>query len=194
MDRLIQQLARLPGIGHRSAERIAFYLLRHGPQEARALAEAILDLTRRVRQCSICFSVAEQDPCQICADARRDQTTILVVEEPKDVVALEQSAMYQGVYHVLMGRLAPLENVGPDDLTTDALLQRIGTGTVAEVIIGTSPTLEGDGTALHLAEQLRRRGVKVTRLARGLPTGTALDIVSKAVLADAIHGRQQVDS
>ncbi len=192
MERLIQQLERLPGIGRRSAERIAFYLLKQPPQEAQNLAQCIAQMKQQVCQCSQCFNISESDPCPICTDARRDQQKILVVEEPKDVLTFEQSSAYDGVYHVLMGRLAPLDGIGPGDLTVEALLKRVRRRGVKEVILGTSPTLEGDGTALHLAEELAEQRVKVTRLARGVPTGAPIEALSKAVLGDAIHGRQQV--
>src|SRR5690606_2803811 len=142
--------------------------------------------------CSICGHVSESDPCPICTDPQRDHGQILVVEQPSDVASLEQTGLYKGVYHVLMGRLAPLEGVGPGDLNIDRLLQRVASGGVREVILATNPTLEGDGTALYLAQQLGQRGVKVSRLARGLPTGSSLGTVSKAVLVDALQGRQDL--
>ncbi len=193
MDRLVRELSRLPGIGKRSAERIVFHLLRTSPDEAERLASAVLDLKRRTRACSVCGHVTDSDPCSICADPRRDHTTVLVVEQPNDVVTLETTGQYRGAYHVLMGRLAPLEGVGPGQLNIDALLSRVTDAPperrVNEVIIGTNPTLEGDGTALYLADELRKLGVKVTRLARGLPSGASLERLSKAVLVDAIDGR-----
>lgn len=194
MERLVERLTRLPGIGRRSAERLTFYLLKQPPEEAAALASAVAQMRKTVRQCSLCYNISESDPCPICSDARRDHETILIVEEPKDVLSFEQSGMYRGVYHVLMGRLAPLDGVGPGELTVEPLLTRLSKHAAKEVILGTSPTLEGDGTALHLAEQLERLGVRVTRLARGIPTGAPLEALSKAVLGDAIHGRHAVGS
>lgn len=196
VDRLIASLSRLPGIGTRSAERLAFHLLKSEEQDVLGLAGAIADLKKSVRHCSVCFNLTEQDPCPICAGPRRDHERILVVEQPKDLIALEQTGMFQGVYHVLMGRISPLDGIGPEDLTVAALLARVDDPTrnqgvkVREVILGLNPTLEGDGTALFLAEKLLARRVQVTRLARGLPTGWQLEYANRAVLADAIQGRQ----
>lgn len=189
-DRVVRELSRLPGIGKRSGERLAFALLKQPTEEAMALADAIRDLKQKVRHCSRCFNLTESDPCPICADPQRDHTTILVVEQPSDIVTLETTGAHRGLYHVLMGRLAPLEGVGPGELNIQPLLERVRGSQIREVILGTNPTLEGDGTALYLADALEKLGVKVTRLARGLPTGASLDVLSKAVLADAIHGRQ----
>lgn len=163
------------------------------------LSEAIADIKRSVRHCSVCYNLTEADPCPICASPRRNHEQILVVEQPKDLIALEQTGMHKGLYHVLMGRLSPLDGVGPDDLTLASLLSRVDDPTrnggvqVREVILGLNPTLEGDGTALFVAEELRSRKVQITRLARGLPTGWQLEYANKAVLADAIQGRQNMD-
>ncbi len=192
-ERLTDQLSRLPGIGRRSAERIAFYLLKASTQEAEALAEAVLAFKRDQKVCAICGHVTESDPCPICADEQRDAGQVLVVEQPSDVASLEQTGVYRGVYHVLMGRLAPLEGVGPGELNIDRLVARVREGRVREVILGTNPTLEGDGTALYLAEQLEAMGVKLTRLARGIPTGSLLAGASKAVLSDAIQSRHAME-
>ncbi|MEX0654141.1 MAG: recombination mediator RecR [Phycisphaeraceae bacterium] len=191
-DRLIGRLTRLPGIGKRSAERIAFYLLQTPAEEAVDLAEAIRQFKTDLKVCSICGHVSESDPCPICSDPEREQGLVLVVEQPSDVVSLEQTGMYRGVYHVLMGRLSPLEGIGPGELNVQRLLERAEAGQVREAILGTNPTLEGDGTAMYLADQLRAMGVQVTRLARGLPTGSTLGGVSKAVLAEAIQARHDV--
>lgn len=190
MNRLIEKLCRLPGLGRRSAERVAFHLLKSPPEEALELAAAIRDFKTNLRVCSVCNDATESDPCPICSDGRRDRQTVLVVERPGDVASLETTGQYRGVYHVLMGRLAPLDGVGPGELNVQPLIDRIGRDGVREVILGTHPTLEGDGTALYLASELAKHGVRVTRLARGLPTGASLDMVSKAVLGDAIQGRQ----
>ena len=198
-DRLTDRLSRLPGIGRRSAERIAFHLLKASQQEAQELADAIRAFKTDLKVCARCGHVSEADPCPICTDPRRDASTILVVEQPSDIANLEQTGAYRGLYHVLMGRLAPLEGVGPGELTVDRLLDRLTEAArsgspVREVIIGTNPTLEGDGTALYLADRLREAGmdgVTVSRLARGLPTGSNLAMVSKAVLSDAIQGRRR---
>jgi len=200
LQRLLEELERLPGIGRRSAERIAFHLLRGSSDHPLALARAITDVARRVSRCRVCSGLAEAELCSICDDPRRDRATVLVVEQPKDLIALEQTAMFGGVYHVLMGRLSPLDGIGPEDLTIDALLHRIddpnancGAVPVVEVVLGLNPTVEGDGTMLFLAQELKPRGVRVSRLARGLPTGWSLEHANKAVLADAIQGRQRVE-
>ncbi len=200
VERLITELTRLPGIGRRSAERIAFHVLKCDEPEAMRLAKAVEDVKKSVRHCSICFNLTDLDPCPICADERRDRTTVLVVEQPRDLIALEQTGMYKGVYHVLMGRLSPLDGVGPDHLTIDSLVRRVrdaaanvGGTAVREVVLGLNPTVEGDGTGLYLAEQLKSTGVKVSRLARGVPTGGQLEYANKAVLADAIQGRQAME-
>lgn len=206
MDRLIDRLSRLPGLGKRSAQRVAFYLLKQSPQEAHQLAQAILDLKLSTRHCSICYNLAESDPCPICLDPRRDQSTVLVVEQPNDVAAIESTGLFNGVYHVLMGQLSPLDGIGPGELNIEPLLARINPRPAAslerhdpprrpptpvhEIVLGTNPNLEGDGTSLYLATRVAQLGVKVSRLARGLPTGANLDTVSKAVLSDALHGRQ----
>ena len=192
-ERLTRQLTRLPGIGKRSAERIAFYLLKAPREDVDELTGALTQFKRSLKICSVCGNASESDPCPICADPQRDHTTVLVVEQPADVASLEQVGMYRGVYHVLMGRIEPLAGVGPGELHVQGLIDRINEGTIREVVLGTNPTLEGDGTAMYLAERLAQLGVKVTRLARGLPAGASLDGVSKAVLADALHGRQGVE-
>ncbi len=192
-ERLTDRLSRLPGIGRRSAERIAFYLLKASAQEAESLAEAVLAFKRDQKVCGVCGHVTESDPCPICADTERDAGQVLVVEQPSDVASLEQAGVYRGVSQVLMGRLAPLAGVGPGELNIDRRVARVGGGKVREVILGTNPTLEGDGTALYLAEQLEAKGVKLTRLARGIPTGSLLAGASKAVLSDAIQSRQAME-
>ncbi|MEM1109940.1 MAG: recombination mediator RecR [Planctomycetota bacterium] len=197
-DHLLSQLEKLPGIGKRSAERIAFHLLRQPEADTLGLADAVRAFRENLKVCSVTGHVSEADPCAIVTDPDRDHHTILVVEQPSDVIAMEQTGAYKGSYHVLMGRLAPLEAMGPGDLNIDRLLQRVRDGqqnpgpntpAITEVILGTNPTLEGDGTALYLADELQAMGVKVTRLARGLPTGSNLQNVSKAVLSDAVQGR-----
>ncbi len=199
MNRLIDEFARLPGIGRRTAERLAFHVLKTPEDQARQLARAIDDVKTSVRHCSRCFNLTEADPCPICAAAdagRRDGRKLLVVEQPKDVIILEQTHSYDGVYHVLLGHIAPLEGVGPGDLTIGPLIERVAelskTGDV-EVILGTNPNLEGDGTALHIGQRLGEvPNVRVSRLARGLPAGTQLEYANKAVLSDAIQSRQSM--
>ena len=191
-ERLIIRLSRLPGIGRRSAERIAFHLLRVSQDEALELADAIRAFKADLTACEDCGYVSETSPCPICLDQERDKATILVVEQPTDIANLEQTGAYRGLYHVLMGRLSPLDAVGPGDLNIQRLLERVESGGIREVVLGLNPTLEGDGTALYLADELQKRGIKVSRLARGMPTGSTLATVSKAVLSDAIQGRQAV--
>jgi recombination protein RecR len=193
VDRLIQTLGRLPGIGPKSAERLAHHLLKCPPEEALALADSIRDARERIHHCAVCFNLteAEHERCTICRDGRRDGSVVCVVETPRDLMALERSHSFGGVYHVLLGRLAPLQGVGPDQLTLGALVQRAESGGVAEVILATNPTLEGDGTALLVAERLAPTGVQVTRLARGLASGGSLEFANKEMLADAFEGRQK---
>jgi recombination protein RecR len=197
VERLIAEFASLPGIGRRTAERLAFHVLKSSPERALALADAVRDVKREVRHCSICYNLTDADPCAICADPRRDASQVLVVEQPRDLISLEQTGMYRGVYHVLMGRLDALSGLGPESITAEALFARIRDAgrnargvAVGEVILGLNPDLEGDGTALYLADEIGRGPVRVTRLARGLPTGSHLEFANKAVLGDAIQGRQ----
>ena len=194
IQNLMNELARLPGIGARSAERIAFHLLKQEPQEAMKLAEAIREVKTRIRHCGICFNLTEQDPCGICADAGRDHSLVCVVEQPKDLLALESTGLYKGVYHVLLGRIAPLEESHPQDLTIDALVKRLEAGGIREIIMGTNPTVDGDGTALYIQNLIASRfpQVQVTRLARGLPAGSNIEYANKNILADAISGRQKM--
>lgn len=198
VQRLIDRFAALPGIGRRSAERLAFHILKSDATVAKDLARALTDVKDRVKSCRVCFNLSDGDTCAVCRSDQRDRGLVLVVEQPKDLLALELAGMYKGVYHVLMGRLSPLDGIGPGDLTVAALLERIdkparncGGAAIREVVLGLNPTLEGDGTGLYLADQFKSRPhIKVTRLARGLPTGSTLEHANKAVLADAISGRQ----
>ncbi|MCA9292341.1 MAG: recombination protein RecR [Phycisphaerales bacterium] len=199
VNRLLAGLAKLPGIGRRSAERLAFHILKQDKDEALALAKAIHDVKTTVRHCPVCFNFADDKLCAVCAEPRRDHAMVMVVEQPRDLIAIESTGMYRGLYHVLMGRLSPLEGVGPGDITIAQLMDRItkpkgnpGGIAINEVILALNPTLEGDGTALYLNETIGAKGVKVTRLARGLPAGGQLEFVTKAVLADAIEGRRLV--
>ncbi|MFU8829860.1 MAG: recombination mediator RecR [Phycisphaerales bacterium] len=202
---MLSEFARLPGIGRRSAERLAFFVLMQKPEEALALAQAIHDVKTKVSYCPISFNFADADSeggvCPINLDPRRDRSLVLVVEQPRDLIAIEGTGMFRGIYHVLLGRISPLDGVGPEDLTIPQLLERVdnpaknaGGQRITEVVLALNPTLEGDGTSLYLSEQLQKRGVKVTRLARGLPSGSQLEFASKAVLADAIAGRQSMHS
>jgi recombination protein RecR len=193
LQELMNQLSRLPGIGMRSAERIAFHLLKEKPEEAMKLAEAIRDVKTRIKHCSICYNLTEEDPCDVCKDPDRDQSVVCIVEQPKDLLALEATGLYTGAYHVLLGRISPLEGIEPGDLTIEPLLRRLATGTVREVIMGTNPTMEGDGTALHLQSLLAQfPNVQLTRLARGLPSGSNIEYANRNILADAISGRQKM--
>ncbi len=192
LSRLIAELARLPGIGDKSAERLALHLLRVPKDEALSLSRAIEEVRANVKACGRCFNVSEQDPCTICADATRDRATICVVEQPSDLWAIEKSGAYRGLYHVLTGRIAPTDGVGPEHLTVGRLLDRVTKEGSREVILATNPTLEGDGTALHIQQKLESRGVTVTRIARGLPSGGTLQHASRTVVADAIGGRRSL--
>ncbi len=187
---LVENLARLPGIGRKSAERLAWHLLRVHQSEALALADSIRNVRENVRYCKKCFNLAESELCGVCSDARREQSLLCVVEQPRDLMALEQSATYRGLYHVLLGRVSPLDNIGPDQLTIDALVDRVRDGKFQEIIMATNPTVEGDGTALLISNRLQEFGVRLTRLARGITTGSVLEHTNKEILADAINGRQ----
>ncbi len=193
VDRLIEALGRLPGVGAKSAERLAHHLLKCPADEALALAEAIRDVKERVGHCRTCFHLTESDQplCAICRDPRRDAAVVCVVEQPRDLLALERAGTFDGVYHVLLGRLAPLHGLGPEQMTLDALEARVRSGSVRELIMATNPNLEGDGTALLVANRLADSGVPITRLARGLASGGALEFANKEMLADAINGRQR---
>ena len=190
VTQVIEQLSKLPGIGRKSAERLAYHLLRVPESEAFALANAIRDVRQNVRYCERCFNLAEKSICAVCDDPKRDQAIICVVEQPRDLIALEMSGTYRGLYHVLLGRIAPLENIGPDQLTIDALVKRIDSGDFNEVVMATNPTVEGDGTALHISNLLANSGVTITRLARGITPGSILEHTNKEILADAMTGRQ----
>jgi recombination protein RecR len=197
VTRLVEEFAKLPGVGKKSAERLTYHVLRVHKAEAMALADAIRDVKENVRYCRICYNLAEGDECEICRDPKRDQGLLCVVEQPRDLMALEQAGTYRGLYHVLLGRIAPLEGIGPDQLSIEALLARVRGGQFREVIMGTNPTLEGDGTALFIANQLQDvsadngQGVAITRLARGITTGSVLEFANKEILADALAGRQR---
>lgn len=192
VDRLVSALGRLPGIGAKSAERLAHHLLKCRPEEALALADAIRDARDQIRHCATCFHLTEVDNplCAVCRDPRRDQGVVCVVEQPRDLLALENAGTHAGVYHVLLGRLAPLQGIGPDQLTLDALVDRVRTGTIREIILATNPNLEGDGTAMLVARALSEFDVSITRLARGLASGSVLEFANKEMLADALSGRQ----
>jgi recombination protein RecR len=194
IQNLINELASLPGIGLRSAERIAFHLLKSRAEDAMKLADAIRDVKTRIKHCSVCYNLTEQDPCSICTNASRDQGLVCVVEQPKDLLALESTGLYNGVYHVLLGRISPLEGIEPGDVTVEPLMERLASGTIREVVMGTNPNMEGDGTALHIQNLIAQRfpNVQITRLARGLPAGSNIEYANRNILADAIAGRQRM--
>lgn len=193
VDRLIEAFGRLPGVGAKTAERLAHHILKCPAGEALTLADAIRDAKDQVRHCQICFHLTEADQplCHICRDPRRDPSVVCVVEQPRDLIALEKAGTFNGVYHVLLGRLAPLQGMGPEQLTIDNLEVRVRSGVVQELIMATNPNLEGDGTALLVANRLVDTGVCITRLARGLASGSILEFANKEMLSDAILGRQR---
>ena len=193
LNKLIEEFGKLPGIGPKTAERLAFHILKAKPAEAMKLAEAIKDVKSKIKRCEICYNLSEEQVCQICSDNRRDKSLICVVEQPKDVIALEKTGTCKWVYHVLGGHIAPLEGIEPSDLTIDKLVERVRSDKVKEVIMATNPNMAGDGTALYISSLLRPTGVKITRLARGLPTGSTIEYASGKMLTDAIIGRQQLE-
>ena len=188
---LIEEFAKLPGIGKKSAERLAYHVLRIHQSEALALADAIRNVKENVRYCRNCYNLTEQEECDICRDPRRDHSLLCVVEQPRDLMALEQAGTYRGLYHVLLGRIAPLDGVGPEQLTIEALVDRVRRGAFTELIMATNPTLEGDGTALYLSSVLAEFPLQITRLARGITSGSVLEFANKEILADALAGRQK---
>jgi len=190
--RLIDELAKLPGIGRKSAERVAYHILRVHKSEALSLADAIRDVRENVRYCKICFNLSEDEVCPICQDPKRDRSLLCVVEQPRDLMALEQAGTFRGLYHVLLGRISPLEGIGPDQLTIDQLVQRVAEGELKEIVMATNPTVEGDGTALHISNLLAEYPVEMTRLARGITSGSILEYTNKEILADALAGRQKL--
>ena len=201
VNKLIEELAHLPGIGSKTAERLAFHILKSSPEKALALAQAISDVKTKIKQCKTCFNFAETDTCPICADTRRDKSRICVVEQPKDVIVLEKTGQCKWVYHVLGGHIAPLDGIEPVDLTIDKLVERVkaggvdstGSPQVEEIIMATNPNMVGDGTALYISSLLKGTGVKITRLARGLATGTTLEYANSRMLSDAITARQPLE-
>jgi len=193
LNKVIDELAKLPGIGPKTAERLAFHILKAEKNEALLLADAITKLKNSVRQCKQCHNLSETDLCAICTDTRRDKSIICIVEQFKDLIALEKTGLCKWLYHVLGGRIAPLEGVEPSDLTIDHLVSRIRNEKISEVVMATNPTVEGDGTALYISSLIKPLGVKVTRLARGLPGGSQIEFASGAILTDAILGRNPLE-
>jgi recombination protein RecR len=190
---LIDELGRLPGVGPKSAQRIAFHLLAADPADVRRLADALIEVKEKIRFCATCGNVAQEEQCRICADPRRDPHVLCVVEEPKDVVAIERTREFRGRYHVLGGAISPIEGVGPDDLRIRELMTRLADGTVTELILATDPNLEGEATATYLARLVKPMGLRVTRLASGLPVGGDLEYADEVTLGRAFEGRRLLD-
>lgn len=192
VTRLVAEFSRLPGIGPKTASRLTYHLLRAPVEQVRSLGEAISQLRERIRFCSRCFNITETDPCAICSDERRDQHAVCVVEEPLDVLAIERTGEYRGLYHVLHGAISPVDGIGPEDLRIHELAERVRTGAITEVILATNPSLEGEATAMYVRRQLLPFQVRVTRLARGLPVGGDLEYADAITLARALEGRQDM--
>lgn len=192
IDTLASELAKLPGIGRKTALRLTYHLLRQPPEQSRRLAEALATLTERIRPCEQCFNLTEEPLCAICRDPRRDAGVICAVEEASDIGAIERAGEFRGLYHVLGGRISPLDGIGPEDLTIPQLIERVTSGTVREVIIATNPSLEGEATALFLQRQLQPRSVSVTRIARGLPVGGDLEYADGVTIAQALSARREM--
>jgi recombination protein RecR len=191
LSKLIQELNKLPGIGPKSAQRLAYYLLRAPEDQAKLLADAILSVRQKTRLCSICFNITDSDPCPVCRSDQRDRSKICIVEQPQDILALEHTRIYHGLYHVLHGAISPTEGVGADNIRIKELQQRLEGSAVNEVILATNPTLEGETTAMYLSKLISPLGIKVTRLARGLPFGTELEYADDVTLTRAMEGRQE---
>jgi len=192
VSRLIEAFSRLPGIGPKTASRLAYHLLRAGREDAQGLSQALADLHEHTTFCSVCCNISESDPCDVCSDPHRDRAMVCVVEEPLDVLAIENTGRYKGLYHVLHGHISPMERIGPDELHIRELLRRLEEGTIQEVIVATNPTLEGDATGMYLARLIGPTGVRVTRLALGLPRGGDLEYADRVTLAEALAGRRAI--
>ncbi len=192
IDELVGELARLPGIGRKTALRLAFHLLKQPEDDARRLARSIVDVREKVRPCARCGNLSEQDPCAICSSARRDTSLVCVVEEASDIMAIERTGEYRGLYHVLGGRLSPLDGIGPSELNVRPLVDRVGGGGVVEVVLATNPSVEGEATALYVGRILSPLGVRVTRIARGLPVGGDLEYADGVTIAEALNGRREL--
>ncbi len=190
--RLVAEFRKLPGIGAKTAQRLAFHLLQGSPDDARLLAQSLTDIVDKVNLCSVCCNITEADPCAICTGTTRDRSVVCVVEDPADLASFDRGGTYRGLYHVLHGVLSPLRGVSPEDLTVDKLIERLGTGEVKEVVVATNPTSEGTATAAYLAELIKPMGVKVTRIARGIPVGGDIEYVDEATLTRAIEGRHEM--
>jgi recombination protein RecR len=192
LSRLIERLQKLPGIGAKSAQRLAYHVLRTPREDADLLCAAIQDVKERVTYCSVCNNITDVDPCRFCADERRERHVICVVEEPQNVAAIEKTREFRGLYHVLMGALSPLQGVGPDDLKIKGLLSRVADGSVTEVVLATNPNVEGEATALYLARLLKPLGLRVTRIATGIPVGSDIEYADEITMSKAMSGRRDV--
>ncbi len=192
LERLIERLRKLPGVGAKSAQRLAFHILRGTSEEAQALAASILEVKESLRLCSVCFNITDTDPCLVCADAGRDRASICVVEEPHNLVAIEKSGEFRGLYHVLHGSISPLRGVGPDDLRIGPLLTRLRDGSVKEVILAMNPNVEGESTAVYLSRLLKPLGMRVTRIGLGLPVGAELEYADEVTVGKALEGRREI--
>jgi len=190
--RLIDELSRLPGIGGKSAQRLAFYIIHLPTEKAESLAEAIISAKKNVRYCSVCCNLTDSDPCQTCANTKRDSATLMIVEDPRDMAAYERTKEYHGMYHVLHGAISPMHGVGPSDLTITSLLKRLQTAPVEEIIIATNPNVEGEATATYIAKILKPLEIKVTRIAHGVPVGGDLEFVDEVTLSRALEGRREI--
>lgn len=191
--RLVDEFARLPGIGPKTAQRLAFHILNEPPETARRLARALTEARENIRRCSLCSDLTDRDPCAICQDPRRSGEVICVVEQPRDIMAMEKTRGFRGLYHVLHGSISPMSGIGPGELTVRELLERLTRGNVREVILATNPNVEGDATALYLARLIRPAGIRVTRLAHGLPVGASLEYADEMTLAKALEGRKELE-
>lgn len=189
---LIEELSKLPGVGRKTAQRLAFHILEMEPLEAEKLANSIVSAKEKIRYCSICSNLTDEDPCYICRDKKRDPSIICVVQGPKDVVAMEKTREYNGLYHVLQGVISPMDDIGPDDITIKELLKRIQTGDVKEVILATNPTVEGEATAMYISKLLKPMGIKTTRIAHGIPVGGDLEYYDEVTLSKAMEGRREM--
>jgi len=192
VDELVKEFKKMPGVGLKTAQRLSFYVLRISHQEADKLAKAIMEVKEKVTYCSVCSNITETDPCEICTNPKRDSQTICVVEEPKDILAIEKTGEYRGMYHVLMGAISPLDGVGPESLKIDSLLKRVKSSAVKEVILATNPNAEGEATATYLSRLLKPLGVKVYRIARGLPVGSELEYADEVTITKALEGKMEM--
>jgi len=192
IDHLIEALSKLPGVGRKTASRLAFHILRSSTSEAQALARAILDVKEKIRLCSTCYNLTDEDPCRICQDAKRTTEILCIVEDPNDLIAIENTGEYKGRYHVLHGTLSPLEGIGPEDIKIRELMERLAREKVSEVILATNPTVEGGATALYLSDLIRPLGVKVTRIAYGIPMGGEIEYSDGMTLTKALEGRREI--